>query len=249
MNLRPFACELKNVALCNSSNETTFRNGSLRILNETMTWIPKSNEKRYQSQIKSMKRMLRSTDDRLKDQYRKKREPKAPEPVKDGEVNPDKKVDTSVRELPKYSSAMFLHYNMQLGPPYHILVDTNFINFTIRNKLDMVQSAMDCLYAKCTIYVTDCVIGELQSLGRKYRMAIKIAKDSRFERLICSHKGIYADDCLVQRVSEHKCYIMATCDKDLKRRVRKIPGVPIMYIKGHQYTVERMPDAFGAPRM
>ncbi|KAI0982510.1 hypothetical protein GJ496_008744 [Pomphorhynchus laevis] len=44
MNLRTFACEQENVALCSSSNETTFRNGSLRILNETLTWIPKSNE-------------------------------------------------------------------------------------------------------------------------------------------------------------------------------------------------------------
>lgn len=50
---------------------------------------------------------------------------------------------------PQASSALFFKYNTQLGPPYHILVDTNFINFTIKNKLDMIQSMMDCLYAKC----------------------------------------------------------------------------------------------------
>lgn len=44
---------------------------------------------------------------------------------------------------------MFFQYNTQLGPPYHILVDTNFINFSIKAKLDLVQSMMDCLYAKC----------------------------------------------------------------------------------------------------
>ena len=33
---------------------------------------------------------------------------------------------------------------------------------------------------------------------------------------------------------QHKCYIVATCDKDLKRRIRKIPGVPIMYISQHR---------------
>ena len=38
---------------------------------------------------------------------------------------------------------------------------------------------------------------------------------------------------------------MATCDRDLKRRIRKIPGVPIMYITQHRYSIERMPDAFG----
>ncbi|KAG4394211.1 hypothetical protein GLYMA_03G254200v4 [Glycine max] len=89
---------------------------------------------------------------------------------------------------------------------------------------------MDCLYAKCTPCITDCVMAELEKLGQKYRVALRIAKDPRFERILCTHKGMYADDCLVERVTQHKCYIVATCDRDLKRRIRKIPGVPIMYI-------------------
>ncbi|MBZ3888167.1 rRNA-processing protein FCF1-like protein [Sciurus carolinensis] len=139
-------------------------------------------------------------------------------------------------------------YNTQLGPPYHILVDTNFINFSIKAKLDLVQSMMDCLYAKCIPCITDCVMAEIEKLGQKYRVALRIAKDPRFERLPCTHKGTYADDCLVQRVTQHKCYIVATVDRDLKRRIRKIPGVPIMYISNHRYNIERMPDDYGAPR-
>lgn len=82
----------------------------------------------------------------------------------------------------------------------------------------------------------------------------RIAKDPRFERLPCIHKGTYADDCLVNRVTQvmlpsylvswfvvygsipfvclrdvlvlvyiqHKCFIVATCDRDLKRRIRKV---------------------------
>ncbi|CAG8854598.1 26744_t:CDS:2, partial [Gigaspora margarita] len=69
-----------------------------------------------------------------------------------------------------------------------------------------------------------------------------VARDPRFERLPCSHKGTYADDCLVKRVMQHKCYIVATCDKDLKRRIRKIPGIPIMYISKRKYTIERLPE-------
>ena len=44
---------------------------------------------------------------------------------------------------------------------------------------------------------------------------------------------------------QQKCYIVATCDRELKRRIRKQPGVPILYIKQRQFTVERMPDAYG----
>ncbi len=42
------------------------------------------------------------------------------------------------------------------------------------------------------------------------------------ERLPCTHKGTYADDCICERVKQHKCYIVATCDKDLRRRIRKV---------------------------
>lgn len=47
-------------------------------------------------------------------------------------------------------------------------------------------------------------MAELEQLGSKYRIALRIIKDPRFERLPCSHKGTYADDCLVQRVTEVK---------------------------------------------
>ena len=157
---------------------------------------------------------------------------------------------------------------------------------------------MDCLYAECTPCITDCVLAELEKLGTKYRVALKIAKvgwgpclslvpassvmharspalgavlggagasmeeqggrrpgrqggvpregspgpnktrprtpapascprlpcapqDERVERLPCTHKGTYADDCICERVKQHRCYIVATCDKDLKRRLRK----------------------------
>jgi len=99
----------------------------------------------------------------------------------------------------------------------------------------------------------------------------------------------YADDDLVERVTAHRIYIVATCaraalarprppspalaclrlpspataspassprplapchlrlatlrcDRDLKRRLRKIPGVPIISIKERKYQVERMPE-------
>ncbi|CAD5111396.1 DgyrCDS708 [Dimorphilus gyrociliatus] len=184
------------------------------------------------------KRLISLKDSRIKKEDRAAKKKKKKDPQ-----------NMSIRELPQASSALFFQYNDQLGPPYHILLDTNFINFSIKNKLDLFQSLMDCLYAKCIPYVTDCVMAELEKLGSKYRVALRIVKDPRFERLPCLHKGTYADDCLVQRVKEHKCYIVATCDKDLKRRIRKIPGVPIMFIQAHRFSIERMPDAYGAPRV
>lgn len=43
-----------------------------------------------------------------------------------------KKQKEEPRQVEQANSALFFQYNTQLGPPYHVLVDTNFINFSIR---------------------------------------------------------------------------------------------------------------------
>ncbi|KAF6172957.1 hypothetical protein GIB67_006333 [Kingdonia uniflora] len=98
--------------------------------------------------------------------------------------------------------------------------------------MDLEKAMMDCLYAKFidsfsyvykgTPCIMDCIMVELEKLGQKYSVALRIAKDLRFERLPCTHKGTYVDDCIVDRITLHKCYIVATCNRDLKRRIRKV---------------------------
>ncbi|KAL5156179.1 rRNA-processing protein FCF1 [Glycine soja] len=143
---------------------------------------------------------------------------------------------------PSHSSALFFQYNTALGPPYRILVDTNFINFSIQNKVSVLCFALGVYWIEILREYFDK--NNLEDFKRLCGIVlILIAKDPRFERILCTHKGTYADDCLVERVTQHKCYIVATCDRDLKRRIRKIPGVPIMYITKHKYSIERLPEA------
>lgn len=52
---------------------------------------------------------------------------------------------------PQVASSMFLAHNAALVPPYRVLIDTNFINFSLQNKLELVSGMMDCLYAKCML--------------------------------------------------------------------------------------------------
>nr|XP_034355739.1 rRNA-processing protein FCF1 homolog [Arvicanthis niloticus] len=179
-----------------------------------------------------MKRMLSL---REKDRWKpKKKEKKDPSALKK-------------REVPQHPSCLFFQYNIQLGSPYHILVDTNITNFSIKANLDLVQSMMNCLYVKCILYITDCVMAEIEKLEQKYRVALKVTKVPGSDQSPCTHKGTYANVCLVQKVTQHKCYIVATVDCDLKRRIRKIPGVAIMYISNHKYNIEWMPGDYGAP--
>ena len=177
------------------------------------------------------KRMIKPTDSRIK------------KPALNPNAKPKGMPKEEVRNVAQTSSALFFTHNEALGPPYHVLIDTNFINFSIQNKLDIFKSLMDCLYAKVVPCITDAVMAELEKLGPKYRVALRIAKDPRFTRLPSMRPGnTYADDDFVERVTVHRIYIVATCDKDLKRRLRKIPGVPLISIKERKYQVERMPE-------
>ncbi|KZT23549.1 Fcf1-domain-containing protein [Neolentinus lepideus HHB14362 ss-1] len=181
-----------------------------------------------------VKRLLNPNDIRLKENQLKQKQKEKEEKEK------------ATRRVEQVASSMFLAHNSALVPPYRVLIDTNFINFSLQNKLELISGMMDCLYAKCIPCVTDCVMAELEKLGHRYRVALRVARDPRFERIPCSHSGTYADDCIVQRVTAHRCYIVATCDRELRRRVRKVPGVPLMYIVRRRYAIERLPDQ-GAP--
>ncbi|GAA5915353.1 rRNA-processing protein FCF1 [Sporobolomyces salmoneus] len=147
-----------------------------------------------------------------------------------------------VNRVDAMPTSLFFAHNEALVPPYRVIVDTNFINLSLENRIDLVKAMMDVLYAKAIPCISDCVLAELEKLGQKYRLALRVARDPRFERLPCSHKGTYADDCIVNRVTQHRCYIVATCDRQLRRRLRKVPGVPLMYIAKKRYAIERLPD-------
>ncbi|KAE9454431.1 hypothetical protein C3L33_13672, partial [Rhododendron williamsianum] len=107
--------------------------------------------------------------------------------------------------------------------------------------LDLEKGMMDCLYAKCTPCITDCVMAELEKLGQKYRVALRyvpmILQDTYlgssweicfclfFNQIALLHPSLFF---LLTKLREmfvwkqHKCYIVATCDRDLKRRIRKV---------------------------
>jgi U3 small nucleolar RNA-associated protein 24 len=68
-----------------------------------------------------------------------------------------------------HAISLFLSHNTDLGPPYRVLVDTNFINFSIQNKIELVQGMMDCLMAKCELCTGCCVVWLLAKLSEFVR--------------------------------------------------------------------------------
>lgn len=126
-----------------------------------------------------------------------------------------------------------------IHPPYQVILDTNFINDCIRKKMDLKESILQCLDGDVNLLVPECVFGELEKLGRVYRLALNMIKSLNITKLICQHKGTYADDCIINRVKEFKCYIVATSDVNLRQRIKKVSRAPIVYFKGHRCATER----------
>ena len=184
-----------------------------------------------------IKRTLNPKDKRIKENQEKLKKKELALQKKE-KVNED----IVIKELEQNPIHLYFSYNTSLGPPYQILIDTNFINLSIQYKIDIFEGMMNCLLSKCIPIITDCVMSELEKFGTKYRLALRIVKDPKFRRFICDHDGNYADDCLVNICKQHKCFIVATCDRQLKSRIRKIPGTPIMSIVGHKYSIERFVD-------
>jgi len=68
-------------------------------------------------------------------------------------------------------------------------------------------------------------------------MALRILKEKKIIKLCCCHDSsiVYADDCILNTIKNSKIFLVATCDKDLKKRIRKISSVPIISIKKKKF--------------
>ena len=125
------------------------------------------------------------------------------------------------------------------NPPFFVLIDTNFIYFALKNKLDIFESFIECLCSKTIICVSRCVIRELEKLGPKFRLPLKVLKDDRVVKLICNHKSsiVYADECIIHTLIHNKNFIIATCDKDLRRRIKNTLNVVVISIKRKKFVI------------
>ena len=109
------------------------------------------------------------------------------------EVAAKKEKEKAEKEAPRQvdqpNSSLYFKYNKALGPPYHVIVDTNFINFSIQNRIELMKGMMDCLLAKCVPVILDSFMAELELLGPKYVSASYMYTCCRILRRSC-HRNL-----------------------------------------------------------
>ena len=122
---------------------------------------------------------------------------------------------------------------MLIHKPNYVLIDTNFIYFSLKNKINLVSSLTDCLNAMSIPCISECVLMEIEKLGPKFKLALKYIKNKNFIKLRCLHPKniIYADDCIFNTVSLSRFFTVATCDSNLKKRIKKLADSKVIIIK------------------
>ncbi|XP_014459347.2 rRNA-processing protein UTP23 homolog isoform X1 [Alligator mississippiensis] len=126
----------------------------------------------------------------------------------------------------------FYKYNFQVREPFQVLLDGTFCQAALRNKIQIREQLPGYLGGATQLCTTRCVLKELESLGKELYGAKLIAQ--RFQVRHCSHfeDPVSGSACLLSMIQDGNPhhYFIATQDQDLAKKVKKKPGVPLLFI-------------------
>ncbi|KAL6099541.1 utp23 [Pungitius sinensis] len=126
----------------------------------------------------------------------------------------------------------FYKYNFSFREPFQILVDGTFCQLALKNKIQIKEQMPKYLMGEVKLCTTSCALKELETLGGDLYGAKIILQ--KFQLRSCPHykKPVPASQCLLSMLRENNPhnYFVATQDRSLTEGLKKIPGVPLLYI-------------------
>ena len=128
----------------------------------------------------------------------------------------------------------------KLDAPYNVLVDGNLLHGAMGKNLDLQERLEKLLGTpKVRVMVTHCACTELKSMGPACEESALRA--TTMMRQKCGHSDpVGAGECietLVGATNRHR-YVVATQDISLRKRLRRIPGVPLIYLNRTNLVLE-----------
>ncbi|KAF5250012.1 hypothetical protein FANTH_4698 [Fusarium anthophilum] len=138
--------------------------------------------------------------------------------------------------------------------PYQVLVDAEMVRDSSRFKMDLEPALSRTVHGKVKPMITQCEIRKLYAARNEpgVHEAIDLAK--ALERRRCGHhpddypEPLSTQECLRSVVdpkdtlqNKHR-YVVASQDQEVRRMLRGIKGVPLIYIKRSVMILEPMAD-------
>ncbi|XP_050584713.1 rRNA-processing protein UTP23 homolog [Bombus affinis] len=137
----------------------------------------------------------------------------------------------------------FFINNFKFRSPFQVLIDGTFALAALENKFNIQDQLSKYFQSEVKLLTTPCIILEtekLSSFSKAVNGAMQIVKQYPIHK--CGHEkhSISGTKCLLSMVGKNNSfrYIIATQDRELQDYLRKIPGVPIMYLHGKAPTLE-----------
>ncbi|KAI8977089.1 Fcf1-domain-containing protein [Mycotypha africana] len=146
-------------------------------------------------------------------------------------------------------------YSVTFGfrPPYQIVLDGEFCKAALKQEIYIKDALSELMNDTTRIFVTECILKDIKDKGHEFTSAYILAK--RFEVRKCPHHHkdskddstlVSAYQCIRDLVGKenNKHYCVASQQPKLRDRMRKIPGVPIIYVdvKHKRLGLEPMTD-------
>eukprot|EP00128_Syssomonas_multiformis_P011760 Colp12_sorted_trinity150504_noHs@16202 len=126
----------------------------------------------------------------------------------------------------------FYKHNFNLHEPYQVIVDGTFCQIALKCKIHIAEQLPPYLGGKTKLMTTKCVLAELDLLGDQFLGAKLIAK--RYEIRRCKHQEspVPATECIASIIGESNefRYMVASQDKELRKKLSTVPGVPTLFI-------------------
>ncbi|XP_020286624.1 rRNA-processing protein UTP23 homolog [Pseudomyrmex gracilis] len=137
----------------------------------------------------------------------------------------------------------FYTHNYKFHQPFQVLIDGTFASASLQNKFNIQEQIKKYFQSEVKLLTTPCIISETEKLGAFSSLvsgAIQIVKQYAIHR--CGHEKnpINGSRCLLSMIGRENSsrYIVATQDRELQKKLRTIPGVPLMYLHGKTPTLE-----------
>ncbi|KAG9238376.1 putative rRNA-processing protein utp23 [Amylocarpus encephaloides] len=148
-------------------------------------------------------------------------------------------------------------YGLSFGfrEPYQVLIDSDIIRDADRFKMDLVGGLERTLHGQVKPMITQCSMRHLYAASSETGVSYLIDKAKTYERRRCGHRPedypepLSSQDCLSSVVdpkdnkTNKNCYVVASQELEVRKQMRRIMGVPLVYINRSVMIMEPMAGA------
>ena len=134
----------------------------------------------------------------------------------------------------------FYRFVFKFDIPYNIIIDGNFVAFSMQKKFDIKDQLTKSLDGNVHLIIPSCILHEIKELDDKIPGLLNIVSKLKAEEF--QHNNILSPDvCIKSYIGKknHKKYFVATQDSYLRNQLRKIPGTPLLFFSQNMILIDK----------